>query len=431
MRVNEHPFSSYTFLHGLCRFFLTRVEHSIAAVFLISIFSNAHFQKAFADDVDPCAGFSLDACFAACAVSDPTGQLRCGVGCDQMRRTCDFPTDYRLKGFNNTSLWRPSTGTWYVRDGRFYLLYRPAVNLQWGLSKDWSFETDQLINEPPAIHVIVWRPSNGTWYVCYNANTSVPDGCATSNYATQFGLSGDYPLLFDFDLDAKVDLAVWRPFLKQGKLKIEGQWYIRKSSDDTLFTVQWGLRGDYPLEADIDGDGKPDLAVWRPSTGTWYVLLSSTNYDRQRPFIRQWGLPGDHPMFFPVSDLVEGDLPGQPAGFPNALAVWRPESGNWYICPLDLTQNACTAPIVVQFGLPGDIPIPGALFAGHNTNRLVGVYRPSSGEWYYGTFDSVVDQEQHLSYSVTETVVTQWGLPGDVPTQTDIKTRIDLQLNQR
>jgi hypothetical protein len=33
-----------------------------------------------------------------------------------------------------------------------------------------------------------------------------------------------------------------------------------------------------PAPADYDGDGKADLAVFRASTGYWYVLLSSTNY---------------------------------------------------------------------------------------------------------------------------------------------------------
>ena len=53
-----------------------------------------------------------------------------------------------------------------------------------------------------------------------------------------------------------------------------GTWYVRYSS--TTFTTgastAFGASGDTPVAADYDGDGRSDLAVYRDSNNTWYVL---------------------------------------------------------------------------------------------------------------------------------------------------------------
>jgi beta-N-acetylhexosaminidase len=81
-------------------------------------------------------------------------------------------------------------------------------------------------------------------------------------------------VVHDYNGDGRSDLAVWRPST--------GVWWVRG-----IGTVQWGLSGDVPVVGDYNGDGRIDLAVWRPSTGVWWVHGVLT---------AQWGKASDIPV---------------------------------------------------------------------------------------------------------------------------------------
>ncbi len=124
--------------------------------------------------------------------------------------------------------------------------------------------------------VMVFRPSNGTWYI-RNSATGLSQSLV-------WGEPGDVPVPGNYDGDGLNDMAVFRPS--------NGTWYVRNSSTGAMSSSIWGGLGDVTTQADYDGDGRTDIAVFRPSNGVWYVRNSSTGLDEGR----LWGGIGDVPV---------------------------------------------------------------------------------------------------------------------------------------
>ncbi len=114
-------------------------------------------------------------------------------------------------------------------------------------------------------------------------------------------------------------------------------------SDAATLTVRGG-------PGDFNGDGSGDIAVYRPSTGQWFIRNQASG---------QFGDPGDIP--------VPGDYNGDRV---EDIAVFRPSTGQWFV------RNQFT----VQFGDRGDVAVPGD-FNGDGVTD-VAVYRPSTGQWF-------------------------------------------------
>jgi len=260
--------------------------------------------------------------------------------------------DFDNNGFASAFVWRPGGNAYFYYTGD--LTSSSTTSVQFGTTGDIPVRTDILGSGLPDL--AVFRPSNGTWYIDANRNGVV-------DIAIQFGTSGDIPVPGDYDGDGRTDVAVFRPS--------NGTWYIRYSATGTAISVQFGTNGDIPVPADYNGDFRTDIAVWRPSTGFWYV---DTNLNGLIDIQAQFGTAGDIP--------VPGDYgPSNPSGAPDGLAdfaVFRPSSGTWYV---NRSHNG-VVDLAVQFGTAGDIPVGGIYDSNPTINSPFAVFRPSNGTWY-------------------------------------------------
>jgi hypothetical protein len=298
--------------------------------------------------------------------------------------------------------------------GSFWVLAEPFMSGPWRVidAPDWIVFTNPPLSmlgagDGAAIFDVVPNPSpfprDGIVTFCQGPTIRVhQSGQSQRGFAAAVAA--------DFDDDGRSDPAIYRPST--------GQWWVLRSGSfytDSL-VAQWGTAGTIPMPADFDGDNKTDLAVYEPQglfgaapAGNWNIRYSSNGYDPQTQ--TSYAFPTSAYNYTPQNLPLPADFNGD--GKPD-FVTFREATGEWSVqvtnfkFPTRLPENFLSGGEYNghwQWGLPGDVPVP-ADYDGDGFAELA-VWRPSNGLWFLRMSSN--------AYNTSHAQVYQWGLPGDRP----------------